>query len=306
VNLGMTAAAQEGYGSKAGMSMAAPHVSGVVALLLSLSPRLTAGEVKSVLQMTARPHPAGTYCAMGGAGCGAGLLDADAAVQHVVNNRPMVTVKIQSAMPAVRPASSFTLVGEVKAAGGRTASSSGMSWRQVSGPPVPIPAGVGASVMLTAPGTTGTLTFEYAATDTAGYEGAATVSLLVNAPPTMSTPVTSQAMVGKPMSGTLLATDAEGDTITYVLVAGPPGLNINAATGAWSWTPKSAGTQSVTVMPADAYGNGAQVNFAVSVTPDPNAKKEFGGIGAVPWWAALLLLVPAYARSSSRALGRRH
>lgn len=305
VNLGTTTPAQDGYGDKAGTSMAAPHVSGVAALLLSLSPSLTVDEVRSVLQTTARPHPTGTYCAMGGGGCGTGLLDANAAVQHVLDNRPMVTARVQGAAPAVRPAASFTLVGDLKAAGGRMSSSSGMKWRQISGTPVPIPAGGGASITLTAPGTTGTLVFEYAAADTAGYEGAATISLSVNAPPTMSAPATASAMVGKSVSGTLKATDADGDAITYVLVSGPPGLTLDAATGAWTWTPKSAGNQGMTVMPADAYGNGGQVSIAFAVAPDPNEKKGIGGIGAVPWWAALLLLVPAYGRSARRGLGRR-
>jgi hypothetical protein len=61
----------------------------------------------------------------------------------------------------------------------------------------------------------------------------------------------------------------------------------------------------MTVMPADAYGNGGQVSIAFAVAPDPNEKKGIGGIGAVPWWAALLLLVPAYGRSARRGLGRR-
>jgi len=119
LNLGMSTPAMEGYGTKVGTSNAAAHVSGTVALLLSLAPRLTADEVKSVLQATARAHPKDTYCAMGGTGCGSGLLDANAAVQHVVTNRPTVTAALQACAAGVRPGATFTLVGDVKAAGGR-------------------------------------------------------------------------------------------------------------------------------------------------------------------------------------------
>jgi hypothetical protein len=97
-------------------------------------------------------------------------------------------------------------------------------------------------------------------------------------------------MAGQPLSGSVRGTDPEGDPITYVLVAGPPGLTINASTGAWSWTPSSAGTFGVTVMPVDSFGNGTPVNFNISVTADPN-KKDDGGGGALAWW--LLPLLPA-------------
>ncbi len=294
LNLGTTTAAAEGYGNMAGTSMAAPHVSGVVALLLSLAPRLTADEVKSVLQTTARPHPKGSYCAMGGNGCGTGLLDASAAVQHVVDNRPMVTAAIQGAAPGVRPLATFTLVGDVKALGGRMPSTTGMSWRQTAGPTVPIPASAGSTVTLTAPNGTGALGFEFAAADTAGYSGAGAVSVTVNAPPTMLPPAAPSVTAGQPASGSVRGMDPDGDAITYVLVSGPPGFTLNASTGAWSWTPTTDGTQGVTVMPTDAYGNGTPVNFVMTVAKDPNAKD--GGGGALPAWIALLLFVPFVRR----------
>jgi serine protease len=300
VNMGATMPAADGYASYAGTSMATPHVSGVVALLLSLAPRLTSDEIKSVLQSTARPHPKGSYCAMGGNGCGAGLLDANAAVQHVVDNKPTVTAAIQGSAPGVRPGATFTLVGDVKALGGRTASSSGMSWRQTSGPTVSIPANAGSTVTLTAPNGTGALGFEFAAADTAGYSGAGTVAVTVNAPPTMLPPAAPSATVGQPVTGSVKGTDPDGDAITYVLVAGPPGFNLNASTGSWSWTPTSAGSQGVTVMPTDAYGNGTPVNFVVSVAKDPNAKD--GGAGALPWWLLALLLVPLRRRAADTAV----
>ncbi|MGO4328302.1 S8 family peptidase [Cupriavidus sp. 2TAF22] len=65
-----------------GTSFAAPLVSGVAALMLSVNPALTPAQVLAALKSSARPHPANTYCTLpANTGiCGAGLLDANAAV----------------------------------------------------------------------------------------------------------------------------------------------------------------------------------------------------------------------------------
>ena len=85
------------------------------------------------------------------------------------------------------------------------------------------------------------------------------------------------------------AVDPDGDSITYVAINAPPGFTLNAATGAWSWTPSSSGTYTMAVMPTDAYGNGAPVNLQISVAKGAG---ESGGGGALPGWLAGLLLLP--------------
>jgi serine protease len=60
----------------AGTSMAAPHVSGVIAMMLGLDPSLTPAEVEQILKDTAKPFPGACN------GCGAGRLDAEAAVRQ--------------------------------------------------------------------------------------------------------------------------------------------------------------------------------------------------------------------------------
>ncbi|MCS6909715.1 MAG: S8 family serine peptidase [Anaerolineales bacterium] len=62
-----------------GTSMAAPHVAGVVSLMLSVNPSLVPAQVLSLLQSTATPFPASSTCSA--TTCGAGLLNAAAAVQ---------------------------------------------------------------------------------------------------------------------------------------------------------------------------------------------------------------------------------
>jgi serine protease len=64
-----------------GTSMAAPHVAGLVALMKSLKPTLTPQEAKAILQATATPMSAAACERPTGAECGAGLINAPAALQ---------------------------------------------------------------------------------------------------------------------------------------------------------------------------------------------------------------------------------
>jgi len=77
-NDGKTVPGNDRYGYTAGTSSSAPIVSGVVSLMLSVAPNLTAAQVRSILQSSARPFPAGSNCNT--TKCGAGIVDARAAV----------------------------------------------------------------------------------------------------------------------------------------------------------------------------------------------------------------------------------
>ena len=75
-NFGMTTSEGEAYEFLQGTSMAAPHVAGVAALLMSkMGGTMTPAEVEARLKETARPLSA--VCSLG---CGAGLVNASAAL----------------------------------------------------------------------------------------------------------------------------------------------------------------------------------------------------------------------------------
>jgi serine protease len=76
-NAGTTTPAGDNYGYMMGTSMATPHVAGVAALMLAKNPNLTPDEVEAKLKATARAFPASC------SGCGAGIVDAAAAVNAV-------------------------------------------------------------------------------------------------------------------------------------------------------------------------------------------------------------------------------
>lgn len=78
LNTGLNLPEGDTYGFYQGTSMAAPHVSGIVSLMLSVNPTLTPAQVLNILQTTATPFPAGSGCLLNN--CGAGLVNAMAAV----------------------------------------------------------------------------------------------------------------------------------------------------------------------------------------------------------------------------------
>ncbi|HEU5135842.1 MAG TPA: S8 family peptidase [Steroidobacteraceae bacterium] len=87
MNTGTTTPGSDTYGGMAGTSMAAPHVAGVVALMLSGNPSLTPVQVVATLVNTARAFPA--PCS----GCGAGIVHAANAVNAVIPpSQPTITL----------------------------------------------------------------------------------------------------------------------------------------------------------------------------------------------------------------------
>jgi serine protease len=73
----------DAYTGYQGTSMASPHVAGVVALMLSLNPTLTPSQIEAILKDTAHPFPGSSSCASSTWLCGAGIVDAAAAVYAV-------------------------------------------------------------------------------------------------------------------------------------------------------------------------------------------------------------------------------
>jgi hypothetical protein len=92
-----------------------------------------------------------------------------------------------------------------------------------------------------------------------------TVGQTAVAPVITSTPILT-GKVGTAYRYDVDATDANGDTLTYRLVAPiPAGMTINQATGLISWTPTVNGAFAVTVRVTDVGGLFAQQSFTVTV-----------------------------------------
>jgi len=85
LNSGTSTPAADSYAYYVGTSMATPHVAGVAALMLAANPNLTPDQVEATLKSTARAFPAAC------SGCGAGIVDAQAAVNAALGGTAPTT-----------------------------------------------------------------------------------------------------------------------------------------------------------------------------------------------------------------------
>jgi serine protease len=99
LNTGTKGPGSDSYAYYQGTSMATPHVAGIVALMLARNGALTPDDVAARLRASARPMP--VPCSEG---CGAGIVDASAAVDAAVGPPPPVVVVVTQPVPTVAEA----------------------------------------------------------------------------------------------------------------------------------------------------------------------------------------------------------
>lgn len=102
LNAGTTTPGAPSYASYSGTSMSAPHVAGVVSLMLSLNANLTPAQVLTALRSSARAFPTGTGGDCTVALCGAGIVDAAAALAVALPPPPAPppTGRVNLALPS--------------------------------------------------------------------------------------------------------------------------------------------------------------------------------------------------------------
>ncbi|NRF66214.1 S8 family serine peptidase [Aquincola sp. S2] len=209
-NSGSTAPASNIYSDSfnysVGTSFAAPIVAGTVALMMSLDPTLTPARAKATLQATVRPFPASgadaavvacraptaaeqleCYCTT--TTCGAGLLDAAAAVAKVRADgapAPTVLISVSSAAPTAGASVTLGSAGTVAGAG-RTIVA--YQWSITAGSALAAfsgPTDQASATLVTS--AAGNVTVQLTVTDSLGASSAATTTIAIAAAPV--TPVT--------------------------------------------------------------------------------------------------------------------
>ena len=186
---------------------------------------------------------------------------------------------------SVAPALSLALANPIQGTLGAVLSTSanpsgGRSPYAISVSSGSLPPGIsldaGSGAISGTPTATGTYAFSVAATDVDGRRATASTSLVVQGPLSVAGPTNVDGIVGSTFASSTPASGGSG-SYTFALVAGtlPPGLSMNASTGAIGGTPTTAGTyQGLQVRATD--GTGRQ-GFSPSFDLTVDATMSVGG-----------------------------
>ncbi len=134
------------------------------------------------------------------------------------------------------------------------------------------------------PSTEGSATFDVVVSDGELADSqSVTVNVAANEDPVLdaiSTPISTAVL--SEVTFTATASDAEGETLTFGLTGAPAGATIDATTGAFSWTPGTAGSFTFSVTVSDANGSDSQsvtVNVsALAVSSATATRTNRGGV----------------------------
>lgn len=239
INSGGTAPAANTYSDASnysvGTSFAAPLVAGTAALMLSVDPSLTPAALRQALQASARPFPGSgsgaevttcraptttdqleCYCTT--STCGAGMLDAAAAVAQVraaLVPAPVAAIRAEPAAPAAGTVVTLTSEGSSASAGRSIAS---YRWAITAGGGIASFSGAteGATATLQT-SAAGSVTVQLTVTDSAGASGSTSTTLTVSAAP--STPVTPAGSGGGGGGGAMGWAWSLGLVVAWLLLA---------------------------------------------------------------------------------------
>lgn len=280
-----------------GTSMATPHVAGAAALLFSKMPTLSVTEATFLLTSSARPFPPDTYCPLFMDGrCGAGMLDAKAALDRQAGRLPSLVV----VAPTVSVGGQTVLLSTTAAPRNGGSSTFSYAWTQTDGPAVALLNANTSNATFVASNPGGTHTFQVTVTDGNGYSVNQTVSTRSNNSATITPIPARSVLVGTALQFSVVASDPEQDQVTLVASGLPAGSTFSAATGDFAWaSPAPVGNYTFTVVANDGTVNSAATTFSITVT-----ESSGGGGGSISWWLAggLLLLLPLTSLARGRVL----
>lgn len=272
LNDGTTTPANDIYAYYAGTSMAAPHVAGVAALMFSVNSGLTPDQVEQAIKGSARAFPGGSSCNT--SNCGAGLLDAAAAIAEVDDGNPPVNQP---------PTADFSyscndLTCDFDATSSSDSDGSIVNYSWSFG-------GTGANISHDF-ASEGTYSVTLTVTDDDGATDTSTQSVTVSEAPQNQAPTASFTYNCSDLqcafdgSG---SSDSDGSIASYSWSFGGSGVNAN-------YTFASAGSYSVTLTVTDNDGATDEVTQIVTVTePEPSditlsVSRAWWGFYAVLSW----------------------
>jgi serine protease len=199
----------DAFDTSLGTSFSSPLVAGTIGLMLSANPSLTPAQVKARLQSSARPFPTtgGTagipmctapapgvdqlecYCTT--ATCGAGMLDAHAAVQAV--NGVLASISLTTTTPTAGQDVGLTANSALNP--GQSIASYAWTILNAGTTGATITSAANAESVVVAPTAAGSFVIQLTTTDNTGFVSTATLSVAVIAPPVVTPPAAVPAPV---------------------------------------------------------------------------------------------------------------
>ncbi len=233
------------YATYIGTSMAAPHAVGVLSLMLAGNRALTANWLSrnvliTKLKQAARAFPSGTDNDCTRMRCGAGLLDAAAAVA-AVTTPPVVATAVT---PVTGPGALVTLDASPSKDDGRIVR---YRWQQLGAIPVVLEGADTASALFTVPELPNgaQLQFEVSATDDVGLQASTVVDLTVRWGQPVFEPLADRDVSGGQTLKLQVSTWQYDGGIPLLSVAeAPTGArfrDLGAGRGELVWTPEQSG-----------------------------------------------------------------
>ena len=260
-NTGASRPASDGYSIKYGTSMAAPHVSGAIALMLSLNPSLSRDQVVSLLRASARAFPASSACLLraNSGMCGAGILDVHAALISIAP-----AIHISNLSQVASPGALVNLDASAISPSGHQVTS--YVWHASLSNKIPISVlnADTANASFVAPAT-GTYQFVVLVTDSSGATSNASATVRINSTPVIQSVTTHQVAAGRTLTIKLIAMDADGNKPVFHAIALPDGATLSAA-GVFNWAHASPmGIYTISVAASDLDATGSTMSFTVEV-----------------------------------------
>ncbi len=311
----------DSFDTSLGTSFSSPLVAGTAALMLSVNPSLTPAQIKSELRSSVRAFPTtstdptvlvcqapsttaqNTECICTTTTCGAGLLDASAAVAAAVAARstPLPTIPLSSTTADATVGTSVTLDGSgTQAPAGRTIAA--YAWTIQSGTGASFSGSVTGPTATLVTSAAGTVVVTLTVTDSLGGTTSASTSINIAAGPTatISPSATSvNAGAAVTLDGSSSAASGGRSLVSYQwsITSGSSIASLNATSGS-SVTLSTTGVGSVTVMltVTDGAGATASTTTTISVNAAPASGGGGGALG-LGWLLAMVAAVLAVSRT---------
>lgn len=96
----------------------------------------------------------------------------------------------------------------------------------------------------------------------------------VNRPPAITSAPVTTATLFEAYTYAVVASDPDGDPLTYTLTAAPPGMAVDGSAGLISWLPTGTGIVAVAVNVSDGHGGQAAQSFSLNITVAANRPPE--------------------------------